>query len=79
MAGNVVVVGGGLSGLAAAWRLERAGVSTTVLEADERPGVQLAGDLFGAGSMESAVRWGERAADRLVSGALRGVPVPSSF
>jgi protoporphyrinogen oxidase len=29
--------------------------------------VQLAGDLFGAGSMESAVRWGERAADRLIA------------
>jgi len=33
--------------------------------------VQLGGDLFGAGSMESAVRWGERAADRLIAGALR--------
>jgi protoporphyrinogen/coproporphyrinogen III oxidase len=31
--------------------------------------VQLAGDLFGAGSMESAVRWGERAADRLLGRA----------
>ncbi|MGH9034990.1 MAG: protoporphyrinogen/coproporphyrinogen oxidase [Acidimicrobiia bacterium] len=29
--------------------------------------VQLAGDLFGAGSMESAVRWGERAAAQLTS------------
>jgi protoporphyrinogen/coproporphyrinogen III oxidase len=27
--------------------------------------VQIAGDLFGAGSMESAVAWGERAAERL--------------
>ena len=32
--------------------------------------VQLGGDLFGAGSMESAVRWGERAAETLLSGAL---------
>jgi hypothetical protein len=32
--------------------------------------VQLGGDLFGAGSMESAVRWGQRAADTLMSGAL---------
>jgi oxygen-dependent protoporphyrinogen oxidase len=31
--------------------------------------VQLAGDLFGAGSMESSVRWGERAADRLLARA----------
>ncbi|MDB5971508.1 MAG: hypothetical protein JWQ90_3958 [Hydrocarboniphaga sp.] len=29
--------------------------------------VQLAGDLFGAGSMESAVRWGKRAADRIIA------------
>jgi protoporphyrinogen oxidase len=29
--------------------------------------VQVAGDLFGAGSMESAVRWGELAAKRLVA------------
>jgi protoporphyrinogen/coproporphyrinogen III oxidase len=29
--------------------------------------VQVAGDLFGAGSMESAVRWGERAAARLLA------------
>src|SRR5258706_518097 len=35
---KVIVVGGGLSGLAAAWRLERAGVATTVLEAGDRPG-----------------------------------------
>lgn len=32
--------------------------------------VQLGGDLFGAGSMESAVRWGQRAADTLLGGAL---------
>jgi len=37
--------------------------------------VQLGGDLFGAGSMESAVRWGERAAERLIAGALRGSPL----
>jgi protoporphyrinogen oxidase len=29
--------------------------------------IQVAGDLFGAGSMESAVRWGELAAKRLVT------------
>lgn len=28
--------------------------------------IQLAGDLFGAGSMESAVRWGRRAAERII-------------
>lgn len=30
------------------------------------PRVQLAGDIFGAGCMEAAVVWGERAADRLM-------------
>ena len=29
--------------------------------------IQVAGDLFGAGSMESAVTWGQRAADRILS------------
>ncbi len=37
------------------------------IDAERR--VQLAGDLFGAGSMESSVRWGERAADRLLASA----------
>lgn len=31
------------------------------------PRVHVAGDLFGAGSMESAARWGKRAADRISS------------
>jgi len=33
-----------------------------------RGSVQVAGDLFGAGSMESAVRWGEHAARRILEG-----------
>lgn len=44
------------------WRRSRALLDT--LPADGR--VQLAGDLFGAGSMESSVRWGERAAARVI-------------
>jgi protoporphyrinogen oxidase len=44
------------------WRRSRAALDS--LTAERR--VQLAGDLFGAGSMESSVRWGERAAERLV-------------
>ena len=48
------------------WRRSRA-----LLEAIPRDGrIQLAGDLFGAGSMESAVRWGERAASRLLESNL---------
>jgi protoporphyrinogen oxidase len=41
---------------------------TAKLFADLAPSrVQLAGDLFGAGSMESAVVWGEKVADRVLS------------
>lgn len=35
---------------------------------DDGP-VQIAGDLFGAGSMESAARWGEHAARRILAGS----------
>jgi protoporphyrinogen/coproporphyrinogen III oxidase len=35
-------------------------------EADTAGRIQVAGDLFGAGSMESAVRWGELTAQRLI-------------
>jgi protoporphyrinogen/coproporphyrinogen III oxidase len=47
------------------WR--RASELQRALPADGR--VALAGDLFGAGSMESSVRWGERAADRILAAA----------
>lgn len=41
--------------------------SAVLLDALPQDGpVQVAGDLFGAGSMESAVRWGEIAAQRLI-------------
>ena len=36
--GRVVILGAGLSGLAAAWEMSRAGWRCTVLEASERPG-----------------------------------------
>jgi oxygen-dependent protoporphyrinogen oxidase len=45
------------------WR--RSKELSDAIPADGR--VQIGGDLFGAGSMESAVRWGERAAERLLA------------
>lgn len=39
--------------------------------------VQLAGDLFGAGSMESAVVWGRKAAERLITFLRESRPSPS--
>ncbi len=36
--GNVLILGGGLSGLAAAWEMSRAGWHCTVLESTGRPG-----------------------------------------
>ena len=36
--GSIAVIGGGLAGLLAAWRLEQAGVSVTVLEGASRLG-----------------------------------------
>lgn len=40
---NVIVVGGGLAGLSAAWRLSRSGSSVTVLERLQRPGGRFGG------------------------------------
>ncbi len=43
---DVLVVGGGISGLAAAYELERRGLSVRLLEAAERPGGVVATDRF---------------------------------
>ncbi|HKM89883.1 MAG TPA: protoporphyrinogen oxidase [Candidatus Acidoferrales bacterium] len=50
----IVVIGGGISGLACAWRLERLGLPVRLLEQEERPGgvirsVRREGVLFEAG------------------------------
>ena len=43
---DVIVVGGGISGLAAAYELRRHGVSVRVLEASDRPGGVIQTDRF---------------------------------
>ncbi|MEU3568090.1 FAD-dependent oxidoreductase [Kitasatospora sp. NPDC036755] len=41
---NVIVVGAGIAGLAAAWRLQRAGHTVTVLERDSHAGGRLSSE-----------------------------------
>jgi protoporphyrinogen/coproporphyrinogen III oxidase len=43
--GRVVVIGAGIAGLAAAFRLRQAGVNVTVLEATDRPGGRMTTDI----------------------------------
>lgn len=55
---RVVVVGAGIAGLAAAWRLERAGCDVTVLERSRRPG-----GVIDTESVEGfCVEWGPHSA-----------------
>jgi oxygen-dependent protoporphyrinogen oxidase len=71
---RVVVVGAGLSGLAAAWYLVRAGVSVSVVEAGERPGGLIQTQRRPEGLVETAARafpWNERTAEIF---AAAGVP-----
>jgi monoamine oxidase len=44
---SVVVVGAGMSGLAAAYRLQQRGVAVTVLESEQRPGGRVATERHG--------------------------------
>ncbi|MBS0292066.1 MAG: FAD-dependent oxidoreductase [Proteobacteria bacterium] len=43
---NVTVVGAGIAGLTAAWRLQRAGCDVVVVEASDRPGGRMTTDLI---------------------------------
>jgi len=68
---NVVVVGGGLAGLTAAWRLRQRGLDVRVLEASERVGgciasVRQGPFLFEAGP--NSMRGGSLALESLVQG-----------
>src|SRR5947209_4480767 len=44
---SAIVIGAGLSGLAAAWRLQQAGVATTVLESGMSPGGRAQSERIG--------------------------------
>ncbi len=44
---KVAIVGGGISGLSAAWRLREGGAEVVVLEADDRPGGKIGGEAAG--------------------------------
>ena len=49
---RVTVVGGGITGLAAAWELTRSGASVTVLEASDRLGGKILSDQMGGRTVE---------------------------
>lgn len=53
MTGRVVVAGAGISGLAAAYELQRAGVETVVLEAGDRAGGKIDSALVGGLTVDS--------------------------
>ena len=54
MSARVVVIGAGLAGLAAAWRLSRRGVAVTLLERGERPGGRASADRIEGFTLEPA-------------------------
>ena len=54
---RVVVVGGGTSGLVAAYTLKKKGINAIVLEANERVGGRLGGDRVGDFHLDEAADW----------------------
>src|SRR5262245_54609548 len=62
----ITVIGAGLSGLAAAWYLARAGASVNVVEAADRPGGLIQTHHVPEGIVETAARaftWSDRVGD----------------
>ena len=54
---DVIVVGGGLSGLVATWRLVREGVDVILLEAKERVGGRISSGTFNGETYDLGARW----------------------
>jgi len=65
---DVVVVGAGISGLTAAWRLQQAGCSVRVLEANARVGGRTLNHQFAAGDVvEVGGQWVGPTQDRVLA------------
>lgn len=54
---DVIVVGGGISGLVATWRLVREGVDAVLLEAKDRVGGRISGGTFNGETYDLGARW----------------------
>lgn len=74
---DVVVVGAGISGLTAAWRLQQAGCSVRVLEANARVGGRTLNHQFAAGDVvEVGGQWVGPTQDRVLA-LLRELALPT--
>ena len=62
---HIIVVGAGISGLTAAWRLLDYGYSVRVLEADSRVGGRIRGFQVGERAVQMGGRWTGPGQDRI--------------
>ena len=69
--GEVLVIGAGLAGLAAAYELDKAGFGVTILETRGRSGgrVHFAGEHTETSSMDGAIKSGVRVAEEIKKAA----------